>query len=153
PEIAASFDERPFFGGLTYMGHPLCLASGVATLKVLEEEQLVPRAKRMGVVLKQHLLRMQEKHPCVGDVRAIGLFTGMELVTNRATKEPLVPYGGSHPALAKTMKFLKEKGLFMFSAQNVLFVNPPFVITEEQLEESFLIIDEALNIIDAEYKA
>jgi taurine---2-oxoglutarate transaminase len=54
----------------------------------------------------------------------------MELVKNRKTKEPLVPYGGSHPALVKTVKFLKEKGLYMFAAQNVLFVNPPFVITE-----------------------
>lgn len=102
----------------------------MVTLKVLEEEQLVPRAKQMGVVLRKHLDRMMDKHPSIGDVRSIGLFSGMELVKNRATKEPLVPYGGSDPALLKMMKFLKDKGLYMFTAQNVFFVNPPFVITE-----------------------
>lgn len=76
PEIAASFNERPFFGGLTYMGHPLCLAAGVATLKVLEEEKLVERSKQMGVVLRRHLEAMKSKHPSVGDVRSVGLFSG-----------------------------------------------------------------------------
>jgi taurine---2-oxoglutarate transaminase len=80
PEIAASFNERPFFGGLTYMGHPLCLAAGVATLKVLEEEKLVERSKQMGIVLRKHLDAMKAKHPSVGDVRSVGLFSGALLL-------------------------------------------------------------------------
>eukprot|EP00602_Paraphysomonas_sp_CaronLab_P001843 CAMPEP_0185018372 /NCGR_PEP_ID=MMETSP1103-20130426/1120_1 /TAXON_ID=36769 /ORGANISM="Paraphysomonas bandaiensis, Strain Caron Lab Isolate" /LENGTH=445 /DNA_ID=CAMNT_0027548165 /DNA_START=121 /DNA_END=1458 /DNA_ORIENTATION=- len=149
PEIAASFDKRPFFGGLTYMGHPMCLAAGVACLKVLEEENIVTRAKETGVHLRAQLERMMDRHPSVGDVRSIGLFGGMELVKNRKTKEPLVPYGGAHPAMPQMIKFMRDKGVFIFAAQNMLLTNPPLIITKEQIDETFEIIDEALLIADA----
>jgi len=148
PEIAASFNNRPFVGGLTYSGHPMCLAVAVATLRVFEDEQIVPHAKQMGVVMAAHLERLRQKHPSVGDSRSVGLFGAMELVKNKATKEPLVPYNGSHPAVEKMTAFLKQKGLYSYVHWNIVHTIPPLVITEEQLDEAFAIFDEALYITD-----
>jgi taurine--2-oxoglutarate transaminase len=147
--IAQSFEEKTYFGGLTYNGHPMCLAAGVATLKVLEEEKLVDRSRAMGVHLAAHLARMKSKHACVGDVRSIGLFGAMELVKNKTTKEPLAPYNGTHPAIQEMNKFLKEKGIYIFAVWNIVHTNPPLVISKEQLDETFDIIDKALDICDA----
>jgi taurine--2-oxoglutarate transaminase len=152
PEIAATFDTSVFSGGLTYSGHPMCLAAGLAVIKVLEEEKLVENSRNMGVILKQHHERMMDRHPCVGDIRSIGLFGAMELVKNRKTKEPLAPYNSSHPAIAEMNKFLKERGVYAFVAWNIFHTNPPLTINKEQLDETFEIIDEALEICDAAYE-
>eukprot|EP00604_Paraphysomonas_vestita_P001997 CAMPEP_0174820120 /NCGR_PEP_ID=MMETSP1107-20130205/3724_1 /TAXON_ID=36770 /ORGANISM="Paraphysomonas vestita, Strain GFlagA" /LENGTH=365 /DNA_ID=CAMNT_0016034823 /DNA_START=338 /DNA_END=1435 /DNA_ORIENTATION=- len=149
PSIAASFDHRPFYGGLTYMGHPLCLATAVKCIKIMEEEKVVENAKEMGKHLSAQLHAMKEKHISIGDVRSIGLFGGMELVLNRKTKAPLAPYGKIHPVMGEMVKFLRQKGIFIFSAGNVLHTNPPLIITKEQIDETFVLIDEALKLADA----
>ena len=149
--IAHAFDEKPFPGGLTYSGHPMCLSAAVATLKVLEEERLVENSKAMGMVMAKLHQEMKNKHPSVGDVRSIGLFGGIELVKDRKTKEPLVPFNGANPIMAKTLAYLKDHGLYCFNWYNVLFTVPPLCITETQLKESFAIIDEALKIADTGY--
>jgi taurine---2-oxoglutarate transaminase len=151
-EIASSFDNRMFSGGLTYSGHPMCLAAAVATLNVMEEEKIIDNTQKMGVVLRRCLERMKEKHPSVGDVRSVGLFGGMELVKNRKTKEPLAPYNGSHPAIVEMNRFLRENGVFCFMAWNIFHTNPPLIITEEQIEETFEVIDQALNFCDNAYE-
>jgi taurine--2-oxoglutarate transaminase len=130
PEIAKSFDHRPFYGGLTYMGHPLCLAAAVQSIKIMENEHIVERAKAMGVHLADALQQMKKKHRCIGDVRSIGLFGGMELVKNRKTKEGLAAYGKVHPVMGEMVKFLRERGVFIFAAGNMLHTNPPLVITK-----------------------
>lgn len=152
PKTAAFFDNTPFPGGLTYNGHPMCLAVAVATLKVYEEEGIIDNARAMGKVLRREHLKLMEKHPCVGDARSVGLFGGLELVVSRKTKEPLAPYNGSHPKIAEMMKFLRDNGVFAFAAWNILHTNPPLTITEKQLVETMEVVDEALKIADQAYK-
>lgn len=151
--IAAHFSKNVFYGGLTYNAHPMSLAAAVATLKVLEEDDLVGNSKRMGNIMAQLLQEMKTKHPSVGDVRSIGLFGIIELVKDRQTREPLAPFNGTSPVMTELGGFLKEQGLFGFIHWNNLFTNPPLCINEEQLREIFSIIDQGLNITDKEVAA
>ena len=147
-EIAAHFENKAFYGGLTYNSHPLCLAAAIATIDVYKEDKLIERAKAMGRVMAGLLADMKAKHPSVGDVRSIGLFGIVELVRNRQTREPLAPYNGSSPEMQQLSAFFRENGLFTFVRWNSFFTNPPLIITEEQLKEAFDIIDRGLAITD-----
>lgn len=153
PKIAASFDERPFSGGLTYNGHPMCLAAAVATLRVLEDEKIIEHVREIGKLQTKLGLELKERHRSVGDWRSIGLFGGLELVKSRKTKEPLVPFNSTHPAMTKIIASCKEKGMFAFNFFSVLFACPPLTITESQLKEGFEIFDDVLKIADEEYRA
>jgi taurine--2-oxoglutarate transaminase len=127
----------------------MCLAVAVATLKVLHEDDLVGNSKRLGVVMGGLLADLKAKHPSVGDVRNIGLFGIVELVKDRATKEPMAPFGGTSPEMQKLGAFFKEHGLYVFINWNNFFSNPPLCITEPELREAFEIFDEGLKITDA----
>ena len=99
--IAATFDDRVFPGGLTYSGHPLACASIVASIDAMKEEGVVENARRIGEdVLGPGLRELAERHPVIGEVRGLGVFWALDLVSDRATREPLAPYGGSSPAMA-----------------------------------------------------
>jgi taurine--2-oxoglutarate transaminase len=149
--IAEFFEDKPLFAGLTYNSHPVGCAAAIATINVYKEDNLIEHAARMGEVLKVELAKIKERHPSVGDVRAIGLFSILELVKNRATREPLTPYNpkphelGPMPAFNA---FLRENGLFTLVRWNTCFVNPPLCITEEQLRDGLAIIDRGLEIVD-----
>jgi len=149
--IAEFFWDRPFPGGLTYNSHPLCLAAAIATLQVYHEDGLIENARRMGEILSRELTRLKERHPSVGDVRSIGLFGVVELVKNRETREPLVPFN-AHPREMGIMNRLKEfflqNGLYTFIRWNTLFTNPPLCIREEELLEGLEVIDRGLEITD-----
>jgi len=147
-EIAHHFDDRVLSAGLTYNGHPMSLAAGIANLKVLEEDDLVGSSKRMGKVMAELLDDLKAEHPSVGDVRSIGLFGIVELVKNRKTKEPLAPFNGNSPVMQKLTAALKERGLYTFVHWNTFFTNPPLSINERELREGFDIINEALAITD-----
>jgi taurine--2-oxoglutarate transaminase len=147
--IASYFDRNVFFGGLTYNAHPMSLAAAEACLQVMIDDDTMNHVQRMGRVMKELHAKMKEKHPSVGDVRSIGLFGVLELVRNRATKEPMAPFNGSSPEMQKLVGFLREQGMYAFAHWNMLHTNPPLCITEEQLHESFAIIDRALEITDA----
>lgn len=147
-KIAHHFDDRVFSGGLTYNGHPMSLAAAIANLKVLEEDDLVGNAQRMGRIMAGMLDDLKAEHPSVGDVRSIGLFGIVELVKNRATKEPLAPYNGNSEPMQKLAAFLKDRGLYTFTHWNSFFTNPPLCITESELKAGFEIINEALAITD-----
>src|SRR3990172_4454006 len=147
-KIARHFDDRVFSGGLTYNGHPMCLAAAIANLKVLEDDDLVGNARRMGNVMAGLLDDLKAEHPSVGDVRSIGLFGIVELVKSRNTKEPLAPFNGTSEPMQKLAAFFKHKGLYIFTYSNTFFTNPPLCITETQLKEAFEIINEGLAIAD-----
>ena len=147
--IAAHFDKNVFFGGLTYNAHPMSLAAAEACLQVMIDDDMVGHTQRMGRVLSELHQEMKRKHPSVGDVRSIGLFGVLELVKNRATKEPMAPFNGTSPEMQKLGAFLRQEGMYVFINWNNLFTNPPLCITEEQLRQSFLLIDRALEITDA----
>jgi taurine--2-oxoglutarate transaminase len=147
--IASYFDKNVFYGGLTYNAHPMSLAAAEACLQVMLDDDMVGHTARTGRVLAELHAQMKEKHPSVGDVRSIGLFGVLELVRNRRTKEPMAPFNGTSPEMQRLGAFLREQGMYVFVNWNNLFTNPPLCITEEQLRDSFAIIDRALEITDA----
>jgi taurine--2-oxoglutarate transaminase len=147
--IASYFDKNIFFGGLTYNAHPMSLAAAEACLQAMIDDDTMVHTQKMGRVLRDLHGAMKDKHPSVGDVRSIGLFGVLELVRNRATKEPMAPFNGTSPEMQKLGAFLKENGMYAFINWNNLFTNPPLCITEEQLRDAFVLIDRALEITDA----
>ena len=146
--IASYFDRNVFYGGLTYNAHPMSLAAAEACLQVMIDDDTMNHVQRMGVVMKELHAAMKEKHPSVGDVRSIGLFGVLELVRDRRTKEPMAPFNGTSPEMQSLGAFFREHGMYAFLNWNNVFTNPPLCITEEQLRESFAIIDRALEITD-----
>lgn len=140
--IADYFEDKMLWCGLTYSGHPLACAAGVATIEVYKNDGLLENAARMGSHLGERLEELKLKHESVGDVRYIGLFSAIEIVKNKANKMPIDP-------LIETGKYLREHGLFTFIFHNVLFVVPPLCIHKDQLDEGLTIIDEALHITDS----
>jgi taurine--2-oxoglutarate transaminase len=154
--IASHFEKNLFYGGLTYNSHPMSCAAAIATMKVYAEDGLIENAERLGRVLARELARLKDKHPSVGDVRAIGLFSIVELVKDRATREPLAPYNAKADQMATMNRlnaFFRENGLYTFIRWNNFFVNPPLCITEEQLLEGLAIVDKGLRIADESLKA
>jgi len=143
--IAQYFEDKMLWCGLTYSGHALACAAGLATLHVYEEDGLIENAVKVGHYLGERLEDIQRDHPSVGDVRYIGLFSALEIVKNRETKEPIDP-------LTEVAKFLKDNGLFTFVFHNMLFVVPPLCITQAQLDEGLAIIERGLLITDSMYQ-
>jgi taurine---2-oxoglutarate transaminase len=148
PEVAATFDETVFEGGLTYTAHPISLAAALANIQVMREDKIVEHAAAMGPVLHKLLTDLGESHPSVGEVRSIGLFGIIEVVKDRATKEPMAPWNGSSPEMNALKKYCTENGLFVYTHWHTILIIPPLIISEEQLREGFAIIDKALEITD-----
>jgi len=146
--IAEHFDRRVFSGGLTYNSHPMCLAAAAATIRVLEEDDLVGNSRRLGMVMSGLHRGLKERHPSVGDVRSLGLFGVIELVRDRTSREPLAPYNGTSPEMAQIGAILRENGVAAFLRWNCLYTIPPLCITEAQLREAFTVIDQSLDIAD-----
>lgn len=151
-EIAATFDERVFPGGLTYSGHPLAAASIVASIDAMKEEGVVANAKSIGEkVLGPGLRALADKHPVIGEVRGLGVFWALDLVTNRETREPLAPYGGTSEAMTTLVNACKSRGLMPFTNFNRMHVVPPCTITEEEARAGLAILDDAFGEIDKYY--
>jgi taurine---2-oxoglutarate transaminase len=153
--IADWVRDKYFAGGLTYSGHPLACASAVASIEAFKEEGIVEHAAEMGPVFAEQLRALQDKHPSIGEVRGLGCFWGIELVKNRETREPLVPFNASGEAFAPVARVYKaalDRGLYLMTHWNVVMVCPPLTITREELEEGISILDDALAVAD-EYAA
>ncbi len=148
PEIAATFNERVFEGGLTFNGHPISLAAAIANINVMQSDHLIEKAEKSGQVMAEMMAELVDRHPSVGEVRSIGLFGAIELVKNRETREPVCPFAGTSAEMTALKKYLVEKGLFLYTHWNLLLVIPPLIITDEQLAEGFSIIDKGLEITD-----
>ncbi|MCX7601360.1 MAG: aminotransferase class III-fold pyridoxal phosphate-dependent enzyme [Meiothermus sp.] len=154
--IADFFEDHMLWGGLTYSGHPVSCAAAVANLSVYEEERLFENTEEQGRYLGERLEAMRKKYACVGDVRYIGLFSVLELVRDKATKEPLAPFNGTSPEMQKLAGYLKSRHIYAFSRFNMLWVCPPLVINREELkygldviEEGLALVDEALGVVGA----
>lgn len=148
-DIAASFDERVFPGGLTYSGHPLACAAAVATIDAMHEERIVEHAAWLGeAVLGPELRAMAARHPSIGEVRGLGTFWALELVRNQTTREPLAPYGATSPAMAATLRACTSQGLLPFANFNRIHVVPPCTISAAQAREGLRILDIALDVAD-----
>jgi taurine--2-oxoglutarate transaminase len=152
-EIADTFAERAFPGGLTYSGHPLACASAVASIRIFEDDDLVGRSARLGEeVIRPALEELADRHRSVGEVRGLGCFFAIELVRDRTTREPLVPFNAAGDAAApmnELMTACKQRGVWPFAHFNRLHVAPPLVIEPEQLRRGIAAIDDALAVADA----
>lgn len=150
-EIGRYFDDKVLYAGLTYGGHAMGCAAAIACINVYREDNLIERAREMGKYLGEWHEKLKAKHPSVGDARYIGLFSILELVKNRKTREPMAPFNARAAEMgpmALVSKFLRDNGLFTFIRWNNILVNPPLIITRAELDEGMEIIDRALEITD-----
>ncbi|HEX5856634.1 MAG TPA: aspartate aminotransferase family protein [Microbacterium sp.] len=142
-DIAATFDERVFPGGLTYSGHPLAMASIVGALDAMESEGIVDNARRVGAdVIGPGLRALAERQPVIGEVRGEGVFWAVELVADRDSREPLAA-----DAMAEVKKNLLARGLLPFVQDNRIHVVPPCVVTDDEVAQALSIYDEVLSLV------
>ncbi|KMT21813.1 aminotransferase class III-fold pyridoxal phosphate-dependent enzyme [Clostridium cylindrosporum] len=150
--VAKHYEDTVFQYGLTYSGHPLGCAAGLASVKYYEDANILENVNKVGKVLGERLEEFKSKYKSVGDVRYIGLFSAVELVKNKGTKEPLVPYGRDPEGIiGKIISLLKSKGFSTFGRENTIIIAPPLIITEEELLEALKIFEEVLEVVDREY--
>ena len=154
-EIAATFASRPYPGGLTYSGHPLACASAVASINTFKEEGIIENARMLGEdVIGPGLDDLARRHPSVGEVRGLGVFWALELVRDRASREPLVPFNAAGADAGPMNEFAaacKERGLWPFTHFNRTHVVPPCTATPDEVREGLAILDEALSVADRYY--
>ena len=151
-EIAQYFEDKVFLYGLTYSGHSLACAAGVASVNYYSEHKILDHVNEVGKVFGELLEEIKANHKCVGDVRYIGLFGAVELVKDKEKKTPIVPYGyDENKIMAQIHGMLKERGFSAFGRENNINVTPPLIITEEELREAFKILDEVLTIVDQKF--
>lgn len=146
--IADYFKDRVYQSGLTYNSHPISLAAAIANIQVMQEDHIVENAAAMSPVLHHLLTDLGEQHPSIGEVRSIGLFGVIELVRDRKTKEPMAPYNGNSPEMIAVRKYCLDNGLYIYTHWHTILIIPPLIITEEQLNQGFSILDESLLITD-----
>jgi taurine---2-oxoglutarate transaminase len=151
-EIAATFDDRVFPGGLTYSGHPLACASIVASIDAMKDEDIVEHAAAIGAeVLGPGLRDLATRHPVIGEVRGVGVFWALDMVTNRDTRAPLAPYGGSSEGMGELLAQCRSRGLVPFANYNRVHMVPPCTVSEAETKEGLAILDEVLTTIDSRY--
>jgi len=146
---ATFFDDHPLPTGLTYAGHPLCCAAGVAAVETYEREGLVQRSRELGEWMHGCLAEIAARHPSVGDVRGMGLFGALELVTDRQTREPLAPWPKIAPALKRLFTEAKARGVLYGERGNLIILAPPLIIDKNDLDMGLRLLDELLTITDA----
>lgn len=148
-KIAKFFDDTSMGCGLTYSAHPMGCAAAVATIKEYKDLDIENNMKAPSKALADILDGYVDAHPCVGEVRHIGLFSAIELVKDKATREPLVPFGQDPDGLMKKiLGMLVAEGFWTYSHENMLIVAPPLIITEEEVKEQMAIMDKVLDSVD-----
>ena len=150
-KIASRYDETMLALGLTYSAHPVCCAAALEVLKIYEDDDLIANAEAMGKYMDQQVEKLKLKHASIGDYRNTGLLGCIELVKNRATKEPMAPFNAKPDEMVvmnKVAAKIKELGMYTFVRWSYIFVAPPLCVTTEQVDEGLAIISEALKIAD-----
>ena len=148
-KIAEFFDNTKMGCGLTYSAHPMGCAAAVATVAEYKRLNIEENVAKVGAVLAEILDGFVDAHKSVGEVRHIGLFSAIELVKDKETKEPLVPFGKDPEGIMpKIIGMLKAEGFWTYSHENMFVVCPPLIITEEELRENLKIVDKVLDSVD-----
>ncbi|WP_459616766.1 aminotransferase class III-fold pyridoxal phosphate-dependent enzyme [Bordetella sp. 2513F-2] len=140
-KVAEYFRDRVFPGGLTYSGHPLAMASIVATLEAMEEEDMVGNARRIGQeALGPGVRELAGRHPIIGDARGLGVFWALEFVSDPVQRTPL-------PAarVAQLKAEALRRGLIVFAVENRFHLAPPCPVSAEQVAQGLAILDEVLS--------
>ena len=144
------FWDHPFMGGLTYGGHALACATGIANIEVYKEDKLIENSGNLGNYLEKKLLELKEKHPSIGDVRCKGLWACVELTADRKTKAPLAGFNNSIRNVAgPLMKILYDEGLYTFCKWDFIFLSPPLCITRKEIDESLEKLEVGLRYTDS----
>jgi taurine--2-oxoglutarate transaminase len=150
-KIAAQYDDNVLWLGLTYSAHPVSLAASLEVLKIYEDDNLIENAAAMGKYIDSRMEELKKKHPSIGDWRNTGLLGCIELVKNKATKEPMAPFNAKADEMAVMNKVagrLKDLGMYTFVRWNYIFVAPPLCINKEQIDEGLAMISDAVSIAD-----
>lgn len=149
--VSEYFEQNVLQCGLTYSGHTLACAAGVATVQYYEEHKIGEHVAEMHEILKPFLDKMVEKHKCVGEARCIGLFSCLEIVKNKETREPMQAYNTPGPVMPWIFAELKKRGFSTFGRENNIEVCPPLTITAEELNTYLPILDEVLTLVDEQF--
>ncbi|HET8690725.1 MAG TPA: aminotransferase class III-fold pyridoxal phosphate-dependent enzyme [Steroidobacteraceae bacterium] len=145
-EVYGKIEREMFWGGLTYCGHPLSCAVGVAAIDAYRDEKLIERSQTLGAEMFAELTRLAARHPVIGDVRGgHGLFAVVELVADRATRAPIAPWPGQAEAMKALLAAAREEGVSFGSRGNLLILAPPFVISESELAGALALLDRLLT--------
>jgi taurine--2-oxoglutarate transaminase len=148
-EVSAKLENEMLYTGLTYCGHPLACAAGVAAVRAYAEGDLIARSKLMGQQLFTALKALQKKHSVIGDVRGgHGLFAVLELVTDRTSRTPLAPWPQEHASLRALVRRAREQGVSFASRGNLLLLAPPLVITDNELGDALGLLDRLLSELE-----
>ena len=144
--MAARVENEMLYTGLTYCGHPLSCAAGIAALAAYEEDRLVERSRALGPRLKSEIERLADRHPVIGDVRGgHGLFAVVELVSERAGRTPLAPWPQTPPALKALVDAAMAEGVSFGTRGNLILLAPPLVIDEQELADAIALLDRLLG--------
>ncbi|MCI1857789.1 MAG: aminotransferase class III-fold pyridoxal phosphate-dependent enzyme [Sporolactobacillus sp.] len=154
-KIAEYFDDHVLMTGLTYSGHTVSTQIGCVTMDIYKSERLIDNAAAMGKVLADRLEKLRS-YESVGDVRHIGLFSTVELVKNKQTKEPLIAYGMDYGRdqvglMARFVSMLIEHGFYTYSHESSVMIAPPLIITEQQVNEAMDIFEQVLAKFESDY--
>ena len=144
PQIAAALSHKNHFN--TFAANPLAMTQGLATFETIDEDHLQQNAQQVGTHLKNALLELQLKHPLIGEVRGLGLMLGVELVTDRQTKQPATAQAAKILELARERHLLLGKGGIH---NNVLRIKPPLCITKDDANFLIAVLDECLTVLDS----
>lgn len=151
-DIASFFDKNMFSCGMTYSAHPVSCAAALATLDIYKELNLMENAEKMGIILKDELLKIKNNHICMGDVRVIGLFGIIELLKNPDLQTPIVPYSQDpEKIMGRIVKRLMNEGFSTYSHENMLVISPPLIIKEDEIKSALKILDNVLTWVDNEF--
>jgi taurine--2-oxoglutarate transaminase len=145
PEVSRRLEGTMLYTGLTYCGHPLSCAAGVAAVQAYADEGLVERSRTLGRAMHERLAAMQQAHPVIGDVRGDGLFAVLELVADRATRAPIVPWGRSAPQMKALVARGRAAGVSFAVRSNLVVLAPPLVIGERELHDALDVLDRLLG--------
>ena len=144
-EVAARLEHERLQTGLTYCGHPLSCAAGLAALQAYLDEGLVERSRAVGARMFALLRAMQDRLPVIGDVRGgHGLFAVVELVKDRATREPVSVWPATHPSLEALVRRGREEGVSFAVRGNLVLLAPPLVIREDDLWSALALLERLL---------
>jgi len=149
-EIAQRLENQMLATGLTYCGHPLCCAAGLAAIEAYEEEALIERSRRLGEHMHSALRALQARHECVGEVRGHGMFGVIELVADRQTRAPLADWPQLAPALQALLRQALDRGVSFAARGNLLLLAPPLVIAQDDLDHGLAVLDELLLQVDTQ---
>ncbi|MGH8026075.1 MAG: aminotransferase class III-fold pyridoxal phosphate-dependent enzyme, partial [Pseudoxanthomonas sp.] len=153
-QIAAVLEHQMLYTGLTYCGHPLSCAAGVAALQAYEDERLIERSRTLGAQMLASLRSMQSRHKVIGDVRGgHGLVAVLELVADRASRTPLAPWPQMPPALRTLLAEAMEHGVSFAARGNLILLAPPLVIQEQELQDALALLDRLIGTMQAQAEA